>query len=389
MSLFETSQSPAGIRPKRYGESIYAYYRDSERASMVAIRNLFELWFAEIPQSEQLDLQQRFRSPRERQHRSAVFEIFLHHLLIKSGFQVEFHPDMDGVTTHPDFLVTKEGSESFYLEAIAVSNSFTEEAEINRINQVYDTLNTLKSPDFYISVRLKGAPVTSPAGAKLRRDIERWLTTLDWRSVQEIYQANQFDKIPNFEWSHEGWNVIFEPIPKSENTRGTESIRAIGMTIPTQVRTLALDEQLRDAVTGKDRYGKVKLPFVIAVQVIDERRIEKYDVMNGLLGQETILIGSDQQTRTERILNGAWLSHTGPKHTSISAVLAWSTLDPWKFAAIEPIMVHNPYAAAPLSKDALAISQCVVDKDKGALVHEHGVSIANILGLQTDWLPED
>ena len=356
---------------------------------MVAIRNLLELWFAEIPQSEQLDLQQRFRSRRERTHRSAVFEIFLHHLLIKSGFQVEFHPNMDGVTTHPDFLVTKKGSESFYLEAIAVSNSFTEEAEINRINQVYDTLNTLKSPDFYIGVRVKGAPDTSPAGAKLRRELESWLATLDWQTVQEIYKVDKFEKIPNFEWSHKGWDVIFEPIPKSENTRGTESIRAIGMTIPTQVRTLALDEQLRNAVTGKDRYGKVKLPFVIAVQVIDEHRIEKYDVMNGLLGQETILIGSDQQTRTERILNGAWLSHTGPEHTSISAVLAWSTLDPWKFAAIEPIMVHNPYAAAPLSKDALAISQCVVDKDKGALVHEHGVSIADILGLQTDWLPED
>jgi hypothetical protein len=53
------------------------HYRDSERAGIVAIRALPEEWFLELPEGEQLDLPQRFRSPTERQHRSAVFELFL------------------------------------------------------------------------------------------------------------------------------------------------------------------------------------------------------------------------------------------------------------------------------------------------------------------------
>ena len=112
MPLFEISTSPCGDRPKRHGESTYSYWRDSERGPMVAIRNLLESWFKEIPLEQQLDLHSRFRSRIERQHKSALFELFLHHFLSRCGFQVQFHPNMEGVTTHPDFLVSRDRQES-------------------------------------------------------------------------------------------------------------------------------------------------------------------------------------------------------------------------------------------------------------------------------------
>ena len=135
MPLFERSTLPIGKRAKLYGEAIYSYYRNSERPGIIAIRTLLEQWFLEIPEGERQDLQQRFRSPIERQHRSAVFELFLHHFLLRCGFQVEFHPDIPGVATHPDFLVSRDGRAHFYLEAIAVSNSVEDEAAINRMNR--------------------------------------------------------------------------------------------------------------------------------------------------------------------------------------------------------------------------------------------------------------
>src|SRR5258707_462107 len=83
MLLFQPSPTPCGTRAKLYSKSVYAYYRDSERLPMVAIRTLLEQWFAEVPASEQLDLAQRLRSPILRQHRSAFFELYLHHLLVR------------------------------------------------------------------------------------------------------------------------------------------------------------------------------------------------------------------------------------------------------------------------------------------------------------------
>ena len=255
MPLFEPSAAPIGQRAKRYGEPIYTYYRDSERPGIVAIRTLLEEWFLELPEDERLDLQQRFRSPIERQHRSAVFELFLHHMLLRCGFEIEFHPDIPGVTTHPDFLVSRGGQELFYLEAIAVSNSTREEAEANRMNQVYDALNNLASPDFYLGLRVEGAPETPPPGARLRGELARWLATLDVEAIQQCYLEERYDDVPTYEWTHDGWRIDFDPIPKGDEARGNPSVRPIGMTMPTRATQLTLDETLKDGVarrTGTD-----------------------------------------------------------------------------------------------------------------------------------------
>ena len=288
MPLFERSAAPAGQRPKRYGEAIYAYYRDSERPGVAAIRNLLEEWFLEIPPNERQDLQQRFRSPIERHHRSAVFELYLHHFLLRCGFQIEFHPDIPGVTTHPDFLVSRDGQALFYLEAIAVSNSAREEADTNRMNQVYDVLNNLQSPDFYLGMRLEGAPETQPTGARLRGELARWLATLDREAIRQSFLEERYEDVPTYEWNHDGWRILFEPMPKGDEARGNTSVRPIGMAMPMRARQLTLDESLKDGVAAKDRYGRVALPLVVAIQVVDEFRIAKIDVMNGLFGPEAI-----------------------------------------------------------------------------------------------------
>ena len=377
---------PIGQRAKRYGEPIYTYYRDSERSGVVAIRTLLEVWFLEIPEAEQLDLQQRFRSPIERQHRSAVFELFLHHMILCLGFEVEFHPDVPGATTHPDFLISRNGQALLYLEAIAVSNSAREEAEANRMNQVYDVLNGLASPDFYLGLRVEGAPETPPPGARLRGDLARWLTTLDRQAIQQCYLEQRYEDVPTYGWNHDGWRIIFDPIPRGEEVRGNPSVRPIGMTMPMRATQLTLDESLKNGVATKDRYGRLALPLVVAIQVVEDFRIAKIDVMNGLFGSEVVAIDAHGNPRPARVPNGAWISPNGPIHRTISAVIAWSTLEPWNFTAIEPIVVHNPYAFTPLPNDTLPLSQHVVDQQRGVLIEQAGRSMEDVLGLAKEWV---
>lgn len=373
----------------RHGESHYTYYRDSERESVRVARVLLERWFAEIPEEERLDLQQRLRSPMERQYRSALFELFLHHLLVHSGFQLEFHPDIDGVATHPDFLVSREGRPLFYLEAIVTGNSHRGEAEDNRKNLVYDTLNTLQSPNFFLGIRIEGAPATPPAGAKLRGELGRWLGGLDLGAIQRSFAAQRYEEISKFHWEHEGWKIIFEPIPKGEESKGNVSARPLAMVMPMAAHQLDLDVELRDAVISKNRYGTLTLPFVVAVQVVNDFRIGKDDVLNGLIGREGLVVEGPGHYRSARAPNGAWITPTGPQNRTISAVMAWSRLDPWHFASVEPIMVHNPYATNPFPNDALALTQHVVDRAQGVLVEQRGVPIGDALGLDIDWFPTD
>jgi hypothetical protein len=389
MPLFEPSAAPIGQRPKRHGESIYSYYRESERPGVASIRALLEEWFLEIPDAERLDLQQRFRSPIERQHRSAVFELFLHHVFLRLGFQLEFHPHVPGVATRPDFLVSQNGQALFYLEAIAVGNSVREEAEENRINQVYDALNNLDSPDFYLGLRVEGVPETPPPGARLRKELTRWLATLDHQAIQQAYEEQRYEDVQTYEWMHDGWRIVFDPIPKGDEARTNPMVRPIGMTMPMRAGQLSLDESLRDGVKAKDRYGRPPIPLVVAIQVVEEFRIAKIDVMNGLFGPEAIAIDAEGNPRDGRVPNGAWISQGGPIHTSISAVMAWSTLEPWNFSAINPIVVHNPYARVPLGNDTLPVAQFVADRERAVLVEQPGASMEDILGLPRDWVQDD
>jgi hypothetical protein len=389
MPLFESSPSPIGQRSKRYGEPIYTYYRDSERPGMVAIRNLLEEWFLEIPQEERLDLQQRFRSPIERQHRSAVFELFLHHLFLRSGFTMEFHPEIPGTTRHPDFLVSRDGQAIFYLEAIAVSNSVLEEAQANRMAQVYDALNNLVSPNFFLGLRVEGAPETPPSGASLRRELGQWLETLDVGAIQQCYVEERYEDVPTYQWEHDGWRIIFDPIPKGETSRANPSVRPIGVTMPARARRLTLDQSLRDGVIAKDRYGRLTLPFFVAIQVIEEFGIDRIDVMNGLFGSEAMAIDAQRQARLGRIPDGAWISTAGPIHRTISGVMAWPKLDPWNFSAFDPFVVHNPYASTPLAADVIPLTQYVVDRERDVLAETPGATIEEILGLPKNWIKDE
>ena len=88
-------------------------------------------------------------------------------------------------------------------------------------------------------------------------------------------------------------------------------------------------------------------------------------------------------------MNGAWVSRNGPVRRTISAATVWSTLEPWNFATLEPIMVHNPYALNPLPNDLFPIRQEVIDQKKSAFVEQAGKPISEVLGLTADWLVED
>ncbi|MGD0799502.1 MAG: hypothetical protein ABR910_17435 [Acidobacteriaceae bacterium] len=385
MTLFEAQKNQIGVRPKRYSEPTYPYYRDSERVGVSAIRDLLEIWFAEIPETEKLDLKKRFRSPIELHHRAALFELYLHRLLVSSGHTAEFHPVVENKATRPDFLATLGGRPRFYVEAVTVGDSQLTEVEENRVNLVYDTLNVIESPDFFLSVSVDGAPSSSPSGAQLRKDLGRWLSSLDWSVVNAYYSSGDFASVPTYIWEHKGWKVEFEPIPKGPKTRGTKSVRAIALTAPQKARRVSHDLMVREAVISKNRYGKLTLPLLVAVQVVGDFPVDLYDVLNGLLGQESFVVRRDGSSWTERIANGAWVSRSGPQNTTVSAAAVWSTLVPWSFASVEPIMVHNPFAEIALSETTLPITQHKVCD--GKLQELKGCSISTALCLPASWPP--
>ena len=86
------------------------------------------------------DLGTRFRSPDDRQHVAAFWELYLHELFTRLGFAVRLHPTLPIETTNPDMLVERDG-DSFYVEAVALTDKDVERQSTRRRGQVDDGIN--------------------------------------------------------------------------------------------------------------------------------------------------------------------------------------------------------------------------------------------------------
>ena len=138
-----------------YGESAYDFLNRSALPERSRIRKLLESWFSKIDAGSQRDIQARFQRPEEYTHEGALFELLLHELLTDLGFALTFHPEIEGTSKRPDFLICR-GSQKLYLEATVVgdrSGPFTRSANEQ---DVVNKLNSLTSSDFYLGVHMEG-----------------------------------------------------------------------------------------------------------------------------------------------------------------------------------------------------------------------------------------
>ncbi|MGH9794140.1 MAG: hypothetical protein ACRD5G_05150 [Candidatus Acidiferrales bacterium] len=361
---------------------------------MEAFRQLANEWFSRYPDEAKADLRQRFRSPIDEQHQASFFELYLHELLYRIGYTLRVHPRVVGERTHPDFLAARGEEDYFYVEVtLAGLPSAKERAQGARIAQVYDCINKLDSPNFFLHIKDRGAPETSPEVGKLRRDLERWLQGLDPDRIAALYDAKQHNDIPKYTWRHEGWEVVFEPIPKSAECRGKSDARPIGM-FGAECEWLNTHGELRDAVAKKaDKYGKLSLPFIVAVNVLS-LHCDGTDIMNGLFGQETFIVteraGGKLESRPgRREPNGLWWGPRGHRNLTVSGVMVVSNLCPWNMHRTTPELYHNPWALTPIGSGVWELPQCVPNTAEERMVHQGGKAAAKVLNIPSPWpLPD-
>lgn len=102
--------------PAKEGEDSFSFMNRVAQPFWERIRSELDEWFAVYPPEDAKDLRSRFRDQSPAQHYAAWWELYLHELFRRLGFEIEVHPELEGVSGRPDFRVARDDA-AFYVEA--------------------------------------------------------------------------------------------------------------------------------------------------------------------------------------------------------------------------------------------------------------------------------
>jgi hypothetical protein len=365
------------------------YLNRSARPSMTRIRALLEIWFNDYPPDAQAELVTRFRSLDDIQHRSAFFELYLHALLSRLGFQVLAHPEIPDCNNQPDFLVLRDQNPITYLEATLATGPSQETAADKRENVVYETIDKMNSPNFWVGVKVDSSTAVAPPGRKWRGQLERWLAGIDPDAIGEQLKVGGLEVLPLITLSDAGWNVEFQAIPKSPAARGERGVRPLGL-YNFGFQELTLDEWVKNAIREKaTRYGNLSVPYLIAINILSIFSNDDFMIANALFGKEGItfyrLPDGGFDDKLSRTPNGAFWGPKGPQNTRVSGVIICNDLSSGGIAKVRPILWHNPWATHPIDVTLWPLPQWILNDDKTRIVPKPGRDIADVFGLSKDW----
>jgi hypothetical protein len=375
-------------RFRAYSEPYYDYLNRSSRKSSEQIRLVLENWFSRIPPANKKELQIRFRSSVNVQHQGAFFELYLHELLLRLGYKVEIHPKIKAKPTHPEFLVFSKDNPIFYLEGTVAIGSNEEVATEKRENIIYDTLDKLNSPNFFLEVRVNTYSEMPPSGANWRTVLEKKLAQLDPDELSTKVGKNGFELLPSWTLEDRGWKVTFRPIPKSLEARGKPGIRPIGIRWfgPIWCKDHI---NIRNAIKEKaSKYGNLGLPYIIAINVTSYY-CDELSIADALFGEENVTVFRKSDGSFNHMAgrnpNGAWWGPRGPQNRRVSAVLMFCYLLWGNIGKLTPLLWHNPWTSKPLDFNFWPIPQMLPNPETSKMEKRSGKTIGEIFNLSPNW----
>lgn len=373
------------LDPSHHNENTFDYYDRSARKDVSNVRQLLNKWFLSYPVNEQNELKSRFRKT----FSSAFYELFIYQLFRQQGFEIEIHPEIPNSNKRPDFLL-KKGSAELYLEAKeARDKSEDEEALEKRINQVYDSLNKIKSPNFLLKIEeLVLKSTKQPSTKKAIEKIETEVANYDPDALAEQLIKFGLENGAKIEYENDDLKLLVSLIPKIPSARNLDEGRPIGM-YPFESFWGGSEDSIKDSFAKKSkRYGILDKPYFICINAIGIKGEGDVDVENALWGSLAYTWSTDPNNRNERMerqRDGIFLDKKGPRCKNVTGVLVTKVMELNIHIARHWFALH-PFTDVQFDFNVFDLTHNYVGN--GQVQKESKQTIGEVLKINSTWLDD-
>ncbi|GAA0341968.1 hypothetical protein [Micropruina glycogenica] len=363
-------------RPALYGETDFEFLDRVAGNYWQQVRDLLQLWVDHLPASERRDVCARLQGRAASQQASALLELYLHEVLLRSGCAIQIHPNVPGTNRQPDFLATPTSGDPLYVEAVVPAYSDLARAELNRRSQLIDAINRKPHPRFALVLKHLEVGQTTLSSKSLITEIHQWLDRLP--PDPDPLTTRSFPSRPN----NQGWRISLGVMPWTQKALQLPNRRAIGAQTSGGIQKVDHFGPVQRALASKEsKYGKPNHPLVVAIgtSFLDDPS----HLTNGFYGSLHTDMGTTPPVVT-REFNGYFGSADLPLHQQVSVVLVVHNLSPWRVTG--PVVAwHHPWPQRDLP-DQLGIpsdAYRLVDRMPQQVAFQG--DIASVLGLPQQW----
>ncbi len=363
--------------PCRHGEPTSSFLNRIAGPFWDDVRQLIQSWADHVEKDEDYrDLAGRLADRNDQQYEAALLELTVHESLLRSGHQVEIHPEIPGKSARPDFRAIGS-SGPFYVEVISPGLSGAALVKKNRVDRFLDTINDLGDQNFLLQIVHLDAGPNDARGAAARRDIARWLSGLDPDEPRERSEAHRHV------WRDQGWVLIVAAIALPAKHRGPQD-RSIGVYSHYPVASARHGLTVRKALAAKrSKYGNLGAPFVI-VCGIDFRDTHDWHVTGALLGREEFTYVQDSDEEEVRRVGGFFGSPGDWQATRVSAVVIANRVKPQQLHTGRIDTWIHPAAEFPLGSTPF-LPEARKTWDGEHLATGSRANITEFFGLPDPW----
>lgn len=349
----------------------YEFLNRSARPAVERIRQAIDDWFSHYPHGSIDGLRARLAGSDEN-HTPAFFELFLHELAVRLGYEVAIEPEVPGGNgTSPDFLLTK-GSERLYVEAVTVRIDPGQQDSQNE-KVLLDELDQIRPSDFWVSAQTRGTLRNTPPVSKLRRNVESWLHGLD----VDVVDAE--GSHPILTLRHDEWRMSLTAWPKGVTHRGNPDHRLIGSP-PSHTGRDSSTYRVRKALLSKAKhYGTLDAPLVLAVNVLDwwpgDEQGTEILFGRGFCGTSSSLSSFSG--------DALWHQAGVPRYTRVAGVSFFTNLQPWTVTSAPATTYWNPWSSHVLPRIWRELSEATASPE--GIERRPGQTLSDILDLPSSW----